>query len=109
MPAEGVYRLAVPGVCILIAFLAYGSQQLFPNLDPGPLTSQQKWVFNIMVGGIWVCYARAIATDPGTVPSDWRPDEISKEDQEPLVRQRHCRKCEALKPPRAHHCKVCGR
>lgn len=109
MPAEGIFRLAVPGVCGLIALLAYGSQFLFPDLDPGPLTSQQKWVFNVMVGGIWICYARAILTDAGGVPVGWQPESALKEDQEPPVRLRHCRKCEALKPPRSHHCKVCGR
>lgn len=113
MPAEGLYRLAVPGVCVLIAFLSYGSQVLFRDLDPGPLTSQQKWVFNMMVGGIWICYARAIVTDAGAVPVGWAPEGKAKEDQdqdqESPVRQRHCRRCEALKPPRSHHCKVCER
>lgn len=109
MPAEGISRLAVPGVCALVAFLAYESQFLFQKLDPGPLTSQQKWAFNIMVGGIWICYARAVITDPGAVPVGWQPDEPFREEGESLVRQRHCRKCEAIKPPRVHHCKVCGR
>lgn len=109
MPAEGISRFAVPGVCILIAFLSYGSQILFPKIDPGSLTGQQKWVFNLMVGGIWISYARAILTDPGSVPVGWQPEGKSQKDGDPPVRQRHCRRCEALKPPRSHHCKVCER
>lgn len=107
MSTETLQKLAVPGVCALIASLAYGSQFLFAGLDPGPLTSQQKLIFNTLVVCIWISYARAVYTDPGHVPPSWKPEHAFEDGEGPLVRQRHCRKCDALKPPRAHHCKVC--
>lgn len=109
MNSETLQRLAVPGVCALVAFLAYGSQLLFPGIDPGSLTSQQKLIFNALVACIWVCYGRAVLTDPGHVPAGWKPEATADNGEAFLIRQRHCRRCDALKPPRAHHCKVCKR
>lgn len=109
MRPEDFQSLAVPGVCVLIAFLSYGPQLLFLKIEPGPLTSQQRLVFNALVAGIWICYARAVFTKPGQVSASWRPENNNEETDGTFVRQRNCRKCEALKPPRAHHCKVCKR
>ncbi|EER28442.1 DHHC zinc finger domain containing protein [Coccidioides posadasii C735 delta SOWgp] len=109
-------QLAVPAVCTLIAFLSYTSQYLFYEIDPGPLSKSESIKFNALVVCIWICYARACATDPGSVPAGWKPavsDETSGTHLEgdPALmsrsRQRWCRRCEAFKPPRAHHCKSC--
>ncbi|KAL1965766.1 hypothetical protein VTN77DRAFT_5087 [Rasamsonia byssochlamydoides] len=111
-----ISHLAIPAVCILIAFLAYTSQYLFLHLEPGPLSDYEFWKFNGLVACIWICYYRACTVDPGRIPRDWKPsrgqgvDVASEEGKiDALVRQRWCRKCEAYKPPRAHHCKVCQR
>ncbi|KAH9322011.1 hypothetical protein KI387_016650 [Taxus chinensis] len=84
---------------------------------------------------IW-CYFTVVLTDPGGIPSNWRPM-IDEEDVEahtmaisanlppgsnvgtfpqPLVSTmshvpglRYCNKCENYKPPRCHHCRVCQR
>lgn len=61
-------KLAIPAVCLLVAFLGYGSQVLFarsPDLAPGPLTSSQKYVFNTLLLCLWWTYYRACTTDPG--------------------------------------------
>ncbi|KAH9557057.1 hypothetical protein CY35_07G065900 [Sphagnum magellanicum] len=75
-----------------------------------------------------------VFTDPGGVPQGWRPSSSSSEDDlemqsSPLVDQtvemmtvaasleitpqsanvRYCKKCCQFKPPRCHHCSVCGR
>lgn len=110
--------LAVPGVLTLVSFLAYSSQYLFLSLEPHPLTRKQTAVFNILVICLLLCYARACLTDPGRVTKGWTPETSTDEDV-PIStasdgaltkgRQRWCRKCEAAKPPRAHHCKVCNR
>lgn len=109
MTPETLQRLAVPGVCVLIAFLAYVSQLVFPSLKPGALTTQERVVFNTLVVAIWICYARAVLTDPGRVPADWKPEGFRDDAEGLMTRQRHCRKCGILKPPRSHHCKVCKR
>lgn len=100
-------QLAVPAVCLLVASLSYGSQILFHYIDPGPLASKQKYTFNSLVLCIWITYARAVFTSAGQVTKEWLKDQSGENGEARHVRQRYCRKCEALKPPRAHHCKVC--
>ncbi|KAL1993248.1 hypothetical protein VTN49DRAFT_3197 [Thermomyces lanuginosus] len=107
-------RLAIPAVSLLISFLSYSSQYLFLSFPPEPLSSQETWKFNVLVACIWISYYRACTVDPGRVPKDWKPASLSDVDNDAtrkdvFARQRWCRKCEAFKPPRAHHCKKCAR
>ena len=112
MDAIKFSRLAVPAVVSLISFLSYSSQYLFQQLPPSPLTRFESITFNLLVGCIWICYARACLVDAGRVPKGWEPggqqgaDKVYALEQS---RQRWCSKCEAHKPPRSHHCKVCQR
>jgi palmitoyltransferase len=107
--------LAIPAVSFLIIFLAYTSQYLFYYTEPGPLTKSEAIWFNVLVLGIWWCYDHACFTDPG--PKGWvdkaiRDEEDSEDEAEINVLKkgmRWCKKCDAVKPPRAHHCKKCGR
>ncbi|KAI1464232.1 zf-DHHC-domain-containing protein [Daldinia caldariorum] len=123
-------RLAVPAVCLLIAFLAYASQWLFataPDLAPGPLTKAEIYTFNSLVLCLWYTYYKACTVDPGryVFPPDYikknkrkrkstdgpgeEEEEEEEEELDPRRIQRWCRKCAAPKPPRAHHCKTCRR
>ncbi|OCK77915.1 zf-DHHC-domain-containing protein [Lepidopterella palustris CBS 459.81] len=118
MQFPSVASFAVPSVFVLISFLAYSSQWLFLYLEPHPLGQRQSAIFNVLVVCLIICYVRAVRTDPGRIPKvalDLR-DEVSDPEKLGKVsigasrgRQRWCRKCEAVKPPRAHHCKVCKR
>ncbi|CUS11048.1 unnamed protein product [Tuber aestivum] len=111
-------RLAVVGVVLLIVFLAYVSQYflLYPHL-----TEPEYVLFNICVACIWITYVRSIFTSPGSPPSTWTPVDIdldsadaedgnAREEARSLVSHgaKWCRKCNAYKPPRCHHCKTCG-
>jgi ribosomal protein L40E len=71
----------------------------------GPLTTREAWVFNLVVAAVAICYVRTSFTDPGRVPK------LDKEKVEAmgLGKMKWCRKCENIKPPRAHHCKSCKR
>lgn len=114
MDKQNLAKLAAPAVVSLVAFLSYSSQYLFGSIEPGPLESRESRVFNTLVACIWVCYARACTTNPGRVPIDWQPDEAENADtvsppRKAVPRQRYCRKCEATKPPRSHHCRICKR
>lgn len=111
-------KLAVPAVCVLIAFLAYSSQILFHHLEPGPLTRTETIWFNSLVACIWWSYERACRVDPGRLPR--RLAEGDAQDAGEGVKKENaaahgqavgnwCRKCEAVKPPRAHHCRQCNR
>ncbi|BCS21200.1 putative palmitoyltransferase with autoacylation activity Pfa4 [Aspergillus puulaauensis] len=105
-----ISRLAIPSVCTLIAFLAYTSQYFFLYFEEAPLTKDEVWRINILATCIWICYYRSCTVDPGHVPKGWAPpDRKQLEVDQASGRQRWCRRCEAFKPPRAHHCKTCGR
>ncbi|KOS23410.1 Palmitoyltransferase PFA4 [Escovopsis weberi] len=100
--APFIQRLAVPAVCLLIAFLSYFSQAVFrfASLEPGPPTRNESAAFNASVLCIWLTYFRAATVDPGAYV--FREQVIEADG-------RWCRKCRAPKPPRAHHCRTCGR
>lgn len=114
MDPRTLSKFAVPAVVSLIAFLSYSSQYLFRKIEPGPLNQKEILVFNALVASIWLSYARACTTDPGRIPLDWKPDKAedansTSPSHRSRPRQRYCRKCNAFKPPRAHHCRVCRR
>ncbi|KAL2818081.1 DHHC palmitoyltransferase-domain-containing protein [Aspergillus granulosus] len=104
-----ISRLAIPAVCVLISFLAYTSQYFFLYFEEAPLRSQEVWRINFFALCIWICYYRACTVDPGCVPDGWEPKDRKSSKDEIDGRQRWCRRCEAFKPPRAHHCKTCQR
>jgi hypothetical protein len=62
-----------------------------------------------LIALICAAYIRAATTDPGSVPKN----SANIEDVYPadiwLPKRRVCEKCVCIKPPRAHHCSVCGR
>jgi len=108
-----IEQLAIPAVSALIFFLAYTSQYLFYCIDPGPLTKAQALWFNGFVLAIWWCYDRACSVDPGRQGWVRRAGLAGDEDDgEDIILEKGkkwCRKCETVKPPRAHHCRQCGR
>ncbi|XP_071931369.1 probable protein S-acyltransferase 14 isoform X1 [Coffea arabica] len=78
---------------------------------------------SLLVMLLW-SYFSVVFTDPGSVPPNWRPElDEERGDTDPLtesefgtassdpvnLRVRYCRKCNQFKPPRCHHCSVCGR
>lgn len=113
--STSLQKLAVPAVSLLVVFLAYTSQVLFHHIEPHPLEFKQSLRFNFLVIALLICYYRACFTSPGRVPPGWVPsstnndDGTIEKDQTLQQRRRWCRRCDAVKPPRAHHCKTCKR
>eukprot|EP00894_Picocystis_sp_ML_P004894 jgi/Pico_ML_1/55411/g1099.t1 len=76
-------------------------------------------VYHVLVGLLVWCYLATAHTDAGSVPHGWRPVEDVEAamraiergefDRADHSRPRYCRKCEAWKPERAHHCSVCNK
>lgn len=97
-----IQNLAVPAVCLLTAFLSYFSQLVFnqSTLDPGPLSRTESRVFNGLLLCLWYTYFKAVTVDPGRYVF---PQQVIEADG------RWCKKCQAPKPPRAHHCRHCNR
>lgn len=113
--------LAIPGVCLLILFLSYTSQYLFLHIEPGRLDNYQSLWFNIFIVGIWLSYYLACTVDPA--PKGW-VERVTRDPEDEDTENpgngrvveikmkkgmRWCKKCENIKPPRAHHCKQCKR
>lgn len=104
-----IQKLAVPAVCFLIAFLAYPSQLLLGWLDPGPLSTKEALWLNGLSICIWISYYRAVNTDPGRLPQAIKDAGVRDLAREKNGQSNWCSKCDAVKPPRAHHCKICKR
>lgn len=68
-------------------------------------------IFNVLVAYMYITYYQAVTSDAGGVPPRWTPDEAMAEYGVELSSEhrRFCYKCNAFKPPRAHHCKQCKR
>ena len=110
-------QLAVPSVYGLIFFLGYPSQWMLMYLEPRPLTKNELIAANVVLVLILVTYTKSVFVDPGTIPKDWaarqelgNPSGTAAAEKEAIAKSRKwCRKCDAAKPPRAHHCKECKR
>ncbi|CAK4030788.1 Palmitoyltransferase pfa4 [Lecanosticta acicola] len=115
MDLPTLQKLSRPGVTALVAFLAFTSQWLFYHIEPGPLRKGDAYLFNSLVASLLICYWRTCLTDPGKIPKDWiegvrdRGSTSQQSASAAAQSNRWCRKCEAFKPPRAHHCKTCKR
>ena len=121
-PAMEFSQLAVPAVYVLIFFLGYPSQYLLLHLEPAPLTKNELIASNILLVLILVTYTKSVFVDAGTIPKDWNVGAVEadgkgsererrgKSGEEVLGKSRKwCFRCDAAKPPRAHHCKECKR
>lgn len=115
-PIMELSQLAVPSVYGLILILGYPSQWLLMYLDPEPLTKNELLATNIVLVLIFITYTKSVFVDPGTIPMDWADKQdlgnsnASVAEKEATTKSKKwCRKCDAAKPPRAHHCKACKR
>lgn len=105
-----IYKLAIPTVSFLVIFLAYTSQYFFLHFESVPLRKDEVWKLNIVTLCVWVCYFRSCYVDPGRLPQNLKASPSNPQDKTQTGnRQRWCRRCEAYKPARAHHCKTCKR
>lgn len=106
----GLPGVSVPSVYTLMIFLAYSSQWLFLSLEPEPLSTKQLVRFNVLLICLLISYTKAVFVDPGHVPKRYGEDLEKEMEKKTLVQpKKWCRKCNAAKPPRAHHCKECKR
>ncbi|ORY46571.1 zf-DHHC-domain-containing protein, partial [Rhizoclosmatium globosum] len=61
--------------------------------------------YNLAILSIWINYYLACTTPPGCIPHGYEGP--SPKDGGGNSVKRYCRKCNAFKPPRTHHCSVC--
>ncbi|OBZ88684.1 Palmitoyltransferase PFA4 [Choanephora cucurbitarum] len=112
-------QIVVAFVVCLISYLQLTTN--FYVLGPAlggwfSLEAQKTLVpMNILLVSLYVNYYFACTTSPGYTPEGWEPPYAILNPSEDSVIQtgltgpRFCKKCDAYKPPRAHHCRQCGR
>ncbi|CAG9328006.1 unnamed protein product [Blepharisma stoltei] len=56
-------------------------------------------------------YYKAITTDPGTIPPNFKitSSSSSLEENDRIKEEQYCGKCEMERPSRCHHCHICNR
>lgn len=112
-------KLIVAFVTIFITYLQ-GTANFYilgPALGGWTSFRAQKILLplNISLISLYVNYYLACTTDPGQTPEGWEPPfSVLNPDENAEIRvgitgPRFCNKCDAYKPPRAHHCKHCGK
>ncbi|KAH9541046.1 hypothetical protein CY35_14G039100 [Sphagnum magellanicum] len=124
-----VVVLAVVGVSYYAVVISIYAPQVIKGGSEAAVALILVILFHALLLMLLWCYFTVVFTDPGGVPQNWRPSPIEDlEDQTtalassitpatglnmPTVAQgplvRYCRKCSQFKPPRCHHCSVCGR
>ncbi|KAM9624045.1 palmitoyltransferase ZDHHC3-like [Morphnus guianensis] len=111
-------------LCPLLTYLGvgYADYAVLAHVLPQPALRGSPWcpfhaaAFNLIVLLLLACHARAVLADPGMVPlpdtaidfSDLRsgaPRKPERSQEDWTV----CDCCEAYRPPRAHHCRICHR
>ena len=84
------------------------------------MTKNEIIAANVLLVLIFITYTKSVFVDAGTIPRDWaerldgdgggkEKDEKSEGTVAAVKSRKWCRKCDAAKPPRAHHCKECKR
>ncbi|CAB03897.1 Palmitoyltransferase [Caenorhabditis elegans] len=123
-------------VCMIYLLIAYADYViliwlLLPTFGHSIWTVFHGAVFNCLLATTIVAHTRAMLSDPGTVPISsskgqntpnpvFSSDEEDESDEEAVFRHDHlnrssatewtmCTRCDSLRPPRAHHCRVCKR
>ncbi|CAH9118068.1 unnamed protein product [Cuscuta europaea] len=124
-----VMIVLVLGVVVLtyyaVVITTYGPLLAGGSGAIGILTSVVVLVlFHFLLVMLLWSYFSVVFTDPGGVPPNWKPSfDEERGDTDPLTASecislpagaahstiRFCKKCNQLKPPRCHHCSVCGR
>ncbi|WFD29655.1 protein S-acyltransferase [Malassezia sp. CBS 17886] len=108
----------IVGVIFIMIFLHMTSQLfiILPYYHVTPsFTAKQLLtvlgVHNALCAYMYYTYYWCVMEDAGGVPVAWTPDAAMERDGlEPhSVHRRFCHKCDAFKPPRSHHCRVCRR
>eukprot|EP00501_MAST-03F_sp_TOSAG23-6_P001492 GSMAST32.ASY1.ANO1.1551.1 assembled CDS len=105
--------MAVPALFVLgmisIIWSAYTFGYAAPRISSKPT---DYWIIvdtvvvQILVILIIISYLRTVFTNPGRVPDDWSL--LHPTNDETTSKLSYCRKCDHMKPPRAHHCSVCN-
>jgi len=102
------HRLKLPAITlltkILIIFL-YLNLSFFPKMNKGMERIVYQSIFDGCIGILFYCLWKVWSVHGGKVPRDWLQSHAESAE---LKDMRECTKCDAMKPPRTHHCRLCN-
>ncbi|XP_072049201.1 palmitoyltransferase ZDHHC3-like [Amphiura filiformis] len=114
----GIFCLLITYIAVFYADYVIVEWLIIPSMSTSLWGAFHATVFNTIVLLLITAHVRAVTSDPGIVPlpsnaidfSDVRSGQapkkvMDKEGGSWTV----CQKCEAYRPPRAHHCRICRR
>jgi len=106
--------LPVAVVLVLFGFLYYTTTRvvLWRRLETSVNGTIHRWVLFATTSLALGLYVASVLCEAGKVPDGWQPDMEDGNNFWEVKRKgkglkRFCQKCNAYKPPRAHHCRVC--
>ena len=106
--------LPVAVVLFLFGFLYYTTTRvvLWRRLETSVNGTIYRWVLFATTSLALGLYVASVLCEAGKVPDGWQPDMEDGNNFWEVKRKgkglkRFCQKCNAYKPPRAHHCRVC--
>ncbi|KAM7258537.1 hypothetical protein ACFE04_014278 [Oxalis oulophora] len=125
-----LFVLGIVGVTYYCVVIAIYAPALFNNNNTSWTDSFTSLLVllifhSLLVMLLWSYFA-VVLTDPGGVPPGWKPEVDEESNNEHVIMGidqtqlsmlgnpviegvRFCRKCNQFKPPRCHHCSICGR
>ncbi|XP_038689291.1 probable protein S-acyltransferase 15 [Tripterygium wilfordii] len=117
MKCKKFLSIPVLAVFLLMGFVYYITVFVFIEDWVGLQSSAgslNALIFTFMASLCVFSFFVCVVTDPGHVPSSYAPDVegtggSDQESDKNGEQLKQCDKCHAFKPPRAHHCRVCGR
>ena len=111
----GIFCVALTYICILYADYCFIEHVVVPTLSNSIWGVINGLLFNVFIMLLAVSHFRATTSDPGKVPLPSTTLDFSDMHQAASLLNKDennwtvCSRCETYRPPRAHHCRVCGR
>jgi len=111
----GIACIIITYLCVIYSDYCVIDHVIIPTMSSSLWGAIHAAIFNIFLFLLAYSHIKASFCDPGIVPLPYAKldfSDIKKEKSKGKKKDNEwgvCSKCEAYKPPRAHHCRICNR